>query len=240
MVFDFLTKRSIMTRNTLRGMTDVHAHLLPGVDDGVQSVEDAVRILERLHEAGISRVFCTPHVMADLYGNRKALLQERFDEFVSGLPPVGIEIFLAAEYMLDNGFLSHLKDGLLTFDGRHVLVETSYMSAPPAFEDLLYEIDLSGYCPVLAHPERYLYMGWKQYEMLWRRGCLFQLNLLSLGGYYGKEVCRKAEWLLEMGYYHFVGTDIHKGSQANFFSSVKTNRKTDRLLRKLVENNEMK
>lgn len=234
-MFDFLTKRSIVARNTLQGMTDMHAHLLPGVDDGVQSAEDAVLTLERLREAGIRRVFCTPHVMDDLYGNRAQVLRHRFEAFVSQIS-VDVEIRLAAEYMLDKGFLFHLKEGLLTYDGRHVLVETSYMSAPPALEEMLYEIDLSGYCPVLAHPERYIYMSRKQYEMLWRRGCAFQLNLLSLCGYYGKEVRERAKWILGMGFYRFVGTDIHKVSQVDFFQSVKTDRRTDRLLRGVMEN----
>lgn len=235
MLFDFLTERSIVDRDTLQGMTDMHAHLFPGVDDGVQSVEDAVLTLKRLREAGIRRVFCTPHVMDDLYGNRAQDLRHRFEAFVSQVS-VDVEIGLAAEYMLDKGFLFHLKEGLLTYDGQHVLVEISYMSAPPALEEMLYEIDLSGYCPVLAHPERYLYMSRKQYEVLWRRGCAFQLNLLSLGGYYGKEVRQRAEWLLGMGFYRFVGTDIHKSLQVNFLRSMKINRKTDGLLRGLVEN----
>ena len=155
-------KKNAVHTDLLRGTADVHSHLLPGVDDGVQSADDMQAALNAMQEAGVERVFLTPHVMADLPDNRRSYLQDRF-ACMKQFAPEGIELKLAAEYMLDAGFRLQMADGLLTYEDRQVLVETSYLSPPPDYLNLLYELSLEGYTPVLAHPERYMYMTKEDY-----------------------------------------------------------------------------
>jgi tyrosine-protein phosphatase YwqE len=191
------------------GMTDVHTHLLPGVDDGAQSVADSLEILRFMQETGVERIYLTPHIMSDLPGNTPDALQSRYEEFLKKVPP-GLQLRLAAEYMMDAGFPSLIKKGMLTMAGRHVLVETSYLSPPPGMKDLLYELSLSGYQPVIAHPERYMYMREKDYRRLKEKGYKLQLNLFSLTGTYGPAAERNACFLLKQGLYDFLGSDVHR------------------------------
>lgn len=162
-------KKNAVHTDLLRGTADVHSHLLPGVDDGVQSADDMQAALNAMQEAGVERVFLTPHVMADLPDNRRSYLQDRF-ACMKQFAPEGIELRLAAEYMLDAGFRLQMADGLLTYEDRQVLVETSYLSPPPDYLNLLYELSLEGYTPVLAHPERYMYMTKEDYFRLEGQG----------------------------------------------------------------------
>lgn len=210
MMLPFFNPRKNMQRaGLLQGMTDVHSHLLPGVDDGVASLEEALQIMKYLQEAGVSRMYLTPHIMADLNEKGASELRVRFEEFL-GACPDWIELRLAGEYMLDAGFATQCKSGLLTMARRHVLVETSYWAAPPNLMDMLYELSLDGYVPILAHPERYGYMTGKTYGLLKENGYKFQLNLMSLAGVYGKPTAYRASRLLEKGFYDFAGSDIHR------------------------------
>lgn len=254
MIFNWFVKNRPATIGSfLPGMTDVHTHLLPAVDDGAASRADAIAILRDLQEAGITRAFCTPHVMADLPRNGHSFLQEQFAAFLPGystetlgipcpgdtlLPSKSISLNLAAEYMLDHAFFSRLEEGLLTYNGNHVLLETSYLSAPSCLENLLYEVSLRGYRPIVAHPERYLYIEPERYLALKNSGCLFQLNLFSLCGYYGKNVQQRSEWLLKKGYYEFVGTDTHKPGQYTHVLHHKIS-VANCLLEKLIRQNDM-
>lgn len=149
-------KKNAVHTDLLRGTADVHSHLLPGVDDGVQSADDMQAALNAMQEAGVERVFLTPHVMADLPDNRRSYLQDRF-ACMKQFAPEGVELRLRAEYMLDAGFRLQMADGLLTYADRQVLVETSYLSPPPDYLNLLYELSLEGYTPVLAHRNGIVY-----------------------------------------------------------------------------------
>ena len=167
-------KKNAVHTDLLRGTADVHSHLLPGVDDGVQSADDMQAALNAMQEAGVERVFLTPHVMADLPDNRRSYLQDRF-ACMKQFAPEGVELRLAAEYMLDAGFRLQMADGLLTYADRQVLVETSYLSPPPDYLNLLYELSLEGYTPVLAHPERYMYMTKEDYFRLKDKGYICRI-----------------------------------------------------------------
>jgi tyrosine-protein phosphatase YwqE len=202
-------KKNKGIRSTLfEGMTDVHTHLLPGVDDGAQFVEDSVKILHFMCRMGVRRVYLTPHVMADLPANTPGALQKQYEVFLSKCPG-SPELRLAAEYMLDSRFTSLINDGLLAMSGRHVLVETSYLSPPLGLYDMLYDLRLAGYQPLIAHPERYLYMQDSDYRKLKEQGCKLQLNLFSLTGVYGSHAVRNALYLLKQGLYDHAGSDVH-------------------------------
>lgn len=203
-----LFNKGILETDLLNGMTDVHSHLLPGVDDGMESMEESYKACAYLEKIGMKRIFLTPHIMEDLPDNHPDFLKERFKEFVQH-NPTGIEFHLAGEYMLDNGFNRQMEEGLLTIGDKYVLVETSYMAASPDMHRMLYELSVSNYQPLIAHPERYSYMSVDDLLSLKKHEYSFQMNLMSLAGIYGKEVQKRASFLLKNGHYDFIGSDIH-------------------------------
>ena len=219
----FSNKISLADCNLLKGFTDWHCHLLPGVDDGVKTMEESLQILSLYEQLGISEVWCTPHIMEDI-PNTSADLKNRFDQLQS-VYTGSIVLHLGAEYMLDNLFLERLdSDDLLPIgdDENHLLIETSYFSPPIDLYHTLRQIQARGYYPVLAHPERYVYMTGSDYNELKKMGVKFQLNLPSLAGMYGKAVKAKAEILIKNGFYDFRGTDTHKLSQIERLINVKS------------------
>ena len=205
----FRRKQSIRKSGLLRGMTDVHCHLLPGVDDGIPTLEACLEALDFLANEGVAHLFLTPHLMGDLPDNRPDTLQERF-EWLKSQYHGPIQMRLCGEYMLDPAFKQQRTLGLLAFPGNRVLVETSYMSAPPDWLETLYDLTLDGYWPILAHPERYLYLQPRDYGRLKEKGYHFQLNLMSLAGVYGEYQAKTARDLLKSGFYDYVGSDLHR------------------------------
>lgn len=206
----FEKKLTLIESGVFQGMTDYHSHLLPGVDDGVQTPEESLEILRLYEELGIREVWFTPHIMEDI-PNATAGLRNRFEQFQK-LYTGNIHLHLAAEYMLDNLFKERLahRDLLpLGSEGNHLLVETSYFNPPVDLFSMLEKIKLAGYYPVLAHPERYIYMEEADYRRLKELGVKFQLNLPSLVGGYGHVVKKKAEWFLEKELIALYGTDVH-------------------------------
>lgn len=207
----FRKHTSLKDSGIFRGFTDWHCHLLPGVDDGVQTMEESLQILSLYEELGISEVWLTPHIMEDM-PNRTEDLKERFAELDTAYQG-NIMLHLAAENMLDNLFEERLtKNDLLPLgkDGKHLLVETSYFNPPMGLNNILLRIKAKGYVPILAHPERYVYMDEDDYLQLKAMNVLFQLNLPSLVGGYGTEIRKKAEWLLKSGLYDLTGSDTHR------------------------------
>lgn len=194
----------------LHGMTDWHSHILPGVDDGVQTKDEALSILELYESLGIHEVWLTPHIMEEI-PNETSILRTRFTELLSSYTG-NIVLHLASENMLDCLFMERLSvNDLLPLgcNGDHLLVETSYYSPPSNLWKLMEDILSSGYCPVLAHPERYAYMNDEDYKRLKDMGILFQLNFVSLTGLYGSSVRKRAERLLKISCYDVMGSDIH-------------------------------
>ncbi len=205
----FSRKRSLLLSDFFKGLSDFHSHILPSVDDGVRGVNNALQILAEYEHLGVKRVVFTPHVMEAFSKNNTEYLRSEFEKFNS-LYNGNIEISLAAEYMLDNLFDEHLQsNNMLTLRDKYLLVETSYMFPPMNFEQTLKRISAKGYYVVLAHPERYGYMHVSELKQLKDNGVLFQLNILSLSGYYGGSVKDRAIYLLENGMYNLIGSDIH-------------------------------
>lgn len=212
-MWPFSKKYGIASSGILQGFTDWHCHLLPEVDDGVRTMEESLQILSSYEHYGIKEVWLTPHIMEDM-PNSSSFLRSRYAELKSAYKGP-IILHLASENMLDSLFEERLQQGdLLPFgkEGKHLLVETSYFNPPYGLEDILQRIKSRGFFPVLAHPERYIYMGQKDYELLKQQNVAFQLNLPSLVGVYGEDAKRKAKWLLDNGYYQYSGTDTHRSS----------------------------
>lgn len=196
-------------------LTDHHSHILYGVDDGIKELSHSLTVLSYFEKLGLKQVWCTPHVYEDL-PNETEKLKERFESLKEAYKG-NIDLRLAAEYMLDNEFSERLdKNDLLPIGegGDHLLVETSFFNAPSNLDSLLDDIMSKGYYPLLAHPERYIYMDKDQYKALKERGIKMQLNYTSIVGFYGKEVQEKAVWLLTNGMYNACGSDIHRARYA--------------------------
>lgn len=194
-----------------QGMTDWHSHILPGVDDGIKTLDESLKVLEMLDELGIEKVWLTPHIMED-YPNETSALKDRFQQLKESWTG-RVELRLAAENMLDSLFEERLSaNDLLPIgdEGNQLLVETSYYTPPMGMEDILRNISSAGYFPVLAHPERYRYMEKDDYKKLKDMGILFQMNYISLVGGYGETARNKAEWLLSNKMIDVLGSDVHR------------------------------
>lgn len=204
--------------------TDIHSHLLPGLDDGARDMGQTLAMLEGMQRAGFEHIYFSPHVSADRYPNTKDTITSRFREVKEACSEKGIELKLdvCAEYYIDREFLELAESGepLLTLPGGHVLVETSMMQQPLYLSAALFALQSKGYTPILAHPERYPYYEENSdfLRKLHHDGCLFQANLLSFCGYYGKSARRKAESLLKDGMIDFTGTDLHHPAQLALLS----------------------
>lgn len=300
-MWPFSKKRTIAQSGILAGCTDHHSHILPGVDDGVESMDEALRILATYEAAGVKELWLTPHIMEDI-PNTPDKLHARFAELTARYKG-NITLHLAAEYMIDNhlrsllmnchsvtnncpsfergtsnagsiaegvketntklrpalegrwheqgevtegsstnnnspsfnegqrggalhgkraqetalchfepkGEISTTKEELLPIGtkGNHLLVETSYFNPPMRLHETLRQIKSLGYHPLLAHPERYMYMDEEEYIRLHQEGVKFQLNLPSICGGYGNTVKKRAQWLLKKGLYDVIGSDTH-------------------------------
>ena len=205
-----------------RGFTDWHCHILPGVDDGVQTMDESLRILARYEAMGVRTVWLTPHIMEDI-PNTTEHLRARFAELKKAYEG-RIELHLAAENMLDNLFEERLeKNDLLPITAKqdHLLVETSYFNPPMDLDGMLEKIKEKGYQPILAHPERYVYMDMRDYERLHAKGVKFQMNLFSQTGRYGRDVIKKMRALQNKHWYTYVGTDLHRDSMLSEIDRLK-------------------
>lgn len=195
----------------LSGLTDWHSHVLPGVDDGIKTMEESLEVLRHFESKGVDTLWLTPHIMED-YPNTTEKLRSRFEELQQAWTGK-LKLRLASENMLDPLFEERLAAGdlLPIGDGAdHLLIETSYFSAPMGFDGMIDSIMKAGYFPLLAHPERYTYMNEDDYKRLRERGVKMQLNYVSLVGGYGETSKKKSIWLLKNGYIDVIGSDVHR------------------------------
>ncbi|SHM94357.1 tyrosine-protein phosphatase [Flavobacterium xinjiangense] len=209
------------------GHIDIHSHLLPGIDDGARTFEDTLRLTQALQGFGVSQFITTPHIIQYVWDNTHDQILSNKETTVLELEKnkITVPFNAAAEYLMDDQFVQLFQSHeLLTLKANYVLVEMSYINAPIQLYSILFDLQVAGYIPVLAHPERYLFYhnNFSEYEKLKRAGCLFQLNLLSVVGYYGAEITKIAEQLLQKGMYTYVGSDVHHDNHiASFEQKVK-------------------
>jgi len=202
---------------------DLHSHLIPGIDDGSQSMEESIKLIKKLKALGYKKLITTPHIMQHRFPNSSETILAGLENVKAELKAQNIEIKLevAAEYYLDEYFLELLnKKDILTFGENYLLFEMSYGQKPVNLESIVHEIRVAGYKPVLAHPERYLFMhrDFSIYESLKEQGVLFQVNLNSFNGYYSKPVQKVVLKILENGWVDFIGSDTHKAKQLEYLS----------------------
>lgn len=200
--------------------TDIHSHLIPGIDDGAATMDESIILIERMMDFGFKKIVTTPHIMADYYRNTSDIILKGLDDVREELHKrnIKVELDAAAEYYLDETFENKLDKGdILTIGGKYVLFELSFVNFPKNLNEIIDRIQEKGYTPLLAHPERYPYMGadMENYHQLKERGCYLQLNTLSLGGHYGKPTQKTAEELCENYLIDFIGSDLHRMKHAD-------------------------
>jgi len=222
---------------------DLHSHLIPAIDDGSKDMEESLKLLKALELAGYHRVITTPHIMIDGYRNTREIIMNGLYALRRKAKESGLKIVIdaAAEYYFDEGFISHFTNGVpLSISKQYILFETSYISKPLQFDEMLETILLAGYKPLLAHPERYRYIEnlEEEYRELKQKGVYFQVNINSFGGHYGKESQVKAVFLSEAGMIDFLGSDIHHIKQVKTLVKIKKKKEYKKIFKKnLILNN---
>lgn len=241
-MLSFLKSKPFLKDLLSDNYVDIHSHLLPGIDDGAKTIAETLKLAKAFAEFGISQFVTTPHIKHHFWENSAQTIIANQNETAILLDESDIKIpfCAAAEYFMDDWFENHFKtEKLLTIKDNYVLVEISYISPPAQLHKTLFDLQVAGYIPILAHPERYLYFhkNFTEYEKLKKSGCLFQLNLLAVVGYYGTGVTKISEELLKKGMYDFVGSDVHHHNHIREFGK-KVNVKSIAALKEVIANNQ--
>jgi protein-tyrosine phosphatase len=214
-MFSIFKKKSAVNVDLSVLATDMHSHLLPGIDDGSPDDATSLMLMKGLQQLGYRHFITTPHIMWDVHQNDATSIGNAHKQLQLALQQDGLNtpIRAAAEYFLDDHFDRLLEQNvpLLTIKDNWVLVEFSFVAPPRNLKETLFELQIKGYKPILAHPERYSYLvsNKEMYDELKEAGCYFQLNLLSLTGYYGKGTNDLAHYLIKKKYIDLLGTDLH-------------------------------
>lgn len=209
-------KKSVRTEVDLSFIgADMHSHLLPGIDDGLKTVEESVSFINELYNIGYRKLICTPHIISDIYPNSPETIMPKLELVKDAIRKKGInmDIEAAAEYMVDMDMEKLIMEDkpLLTFGKDLILIEMSFVAPSANIEQVIFQLKLKGIQPILAHPERYSYYhnDFGKFTHYLDLGCLLQVNLLSLLGYYGKPVKQIADKLVNHGMVDLLGTDMH-------------------------------
>jgi len=205
--------------------TDMHSHLIPGIDDGSPNPETSIHLIKGLLDLGYEKLITTPHIMQDMYPNTPETIANAYKvikkEWKEKNP---LPLQFGAEYLLDESVqkLVDLKKEILPIKQKKILIEFSFVSEPMLLRETLFDLQINGYQLILAHPERYSYYHRKlsMYEDLMDMGCELQCNLLSFVGYYGKATCNMAEYLVKNKMVSFLGTDLHHENHLNILRTL--------------------
>lgn len=195
--------------------TDLHSHLIPGIDDGSLNIEQSIEMIKALKNIGFKKLITTPHIMAHRFPNNRDIILRGLDKLKEELVSqnIDIEIQAASEYYYDEHFIELIeKKELLTFGDNHILFELSYTTPVFGMEQVIYKLLDAGYKPILAHPERYSYFtsNLEKYHQIKDMGLLFQINVNSLNNFYGKNSKKAVEYIIENSLVDFVGSDTHR------------------------------
>lgn len=206
------TKKIIADLSVLK--TDFHSHLLPGIDDGVQSTDEAIQVIRKIQQLGYRKIITTPHVMSDTFRNTPENIKTLELHIQNTLAENNINITFqaAAEYLIDDNFNTILAEKkILSFGNNYVLIELPFFTTPANLKTILFDLQISGFNIILAHPERYAYWhnNINEYIDLKDRGILFQINLLSISGHYQQSAKQMAEKLIDEDMIDFIGSDTH-------------------------------
>jgi len=214
-------------------MVDMHSHVLPGIDDGAQTPEDSIVLIKKMMELGIKKIIATPHIMADYYKNTPETINAALDILKAELKKENMDIVVeaAAEHYFDESFEAMVNEQrLMTIGNKYVLFEFSFINQPPNAFPVVQKLKDLGYKPILAHPERYLYIDIDHFRTLHEWGLSFQLNTISLTGYFGRDVKKLAENLVDQQLIDFISSDMHHLRHAEAFKAALRMPYVERLL----------
>lgn len=202
---------------------DIHSHVLPGIDDGAKNLKDSQFLMKSMIGFGFKKCITSPHTMANVYNNTIESITSAKKSVENELSDLAqkLDLKAASEYFIDENFIENFKSNpLLTIKDNYVLVEMSFLNPPIQLHEYLFELQLAGYQPILAHPERYTFYhsNFKEFEKLKKMGLKFQMNLLASVGYYGPDVANASDKLLKSGFIDFVGSDIHHKQHIDSFA----------------------
>lgn len=240
-MFEFLKHRAKTAIPTFASLgTDIHCHLLPGVDDGSKSNEESLACLQVMHDAGFENVVCTPHYQYPRFPNEEPDILRRFDNLkldYASIRPKNVPnlIGVAGEYRVDTGFSARINDNrFLLIGGKYLLVEFSLHQQVIGLDEVMFDLQMKNYEIILAHPERYPYYSGTSSKLqhLKDMGINFQVNILSLSGFYGESPKRKAFEMIEKGWIEFLGTDMHNTLYAQALIDATHDRKIIKLMEK--------
>ena len=200
--------------------TDMHCHILPGVDHGSQSVEESLEMLRAEIDMGITHIICTSHVTAETFENTPESLTAAYEVLKQAVKEEGlpVELYVSAEYRIDEYWTKEYEAGhLLPMPGKRILLENSFVQELIGIDNMMFDLQVKGYRPILAHPERYRYYYDRKdrYKALHSASVKFQVNLLSLAGYFGKSAREIALWLIDNNLCDMFGSDMHGMDHAN-------------------------
>ena len=238
-MFSFFTIKYDDSLNLSFLEVDMHSHLLPNLDDGLETMDQTIAFAKEMQQLGYKKFICTPHILPDVHDNSPLTILPRLSEVRKALKENNIDILVdaAAEYMVGPELHQTILNGgqLLTFGNNYVLIEMSYAAPSQNMAEVIFDLKIKGYRPILAHPERYSYMlGNKAaYEEFIGRGCLLQVNLLSLTGFYGKPGQKVAEYLIKNDMVSFIGTDMHHQGHLQMTKKIATSIKFHKMVKNL-------
>lgn len=200
--------------------TDIHCHIVPGIDDGARDAKTAASLVERMQRWGIERIIASPHVTQETFENDSSTVTPAIERLHDELHARGndIEVTHSAEYRIDALLQERLeKNELMLLPNNYILIENSFLQEPWNLDQLVFDLQMRGLSPILAHPERYLYYHHRQerYRQLCEAGLMLQINVLSLAGHYGAAEQKVARHLIKEGLVSFVGTDLHNMRHAD-------------------------
>ncbi len=226
----------------LKGFVDIHNHILPGIDDGAQNVAESIRLLKGMQEFGVGHFICTPHIMHNYHDNDRQSISKAHSRLTKALADTSKapKVSFAAEHMIDDNFEALLsKNEVLPLGQKHVLIEMSYLQPSINFDDAVLQLLQKQYTPVLAHPERYLYYHKTPaiYQTIKNKGVALQLNMLSLQGYYGKDIQKIAYYLLDHNLIDFLGSDLHHSRHLETLKKIVIPKKYVDKLSEIITNN---
>ena len=239
-MFHFFEQKRFLV-DYLHGFVDMHNHVLPGIDDGAKTVDESIALIKGFESFGMNSMICTPHIMHHYYDNTPETISTAHEQLANALidKDMDFRVDFSAEHMIDENFETILEAGeVMPLKKEYLLVEMSYLQPSFNFDMAIEMVAERGYFPILAHPERYAYYqdNLQVYKDFKSRGVLFQLNLLSLGEFYGKKVKSTAENLLKNGLIEYVGTDVHNMRQLSALKEMKVDKKNLKLLLPIIEN----
>ncbi|WP_209399740.1 tyrosine-protein phosphatase [Pseudozobellia sp. WGM2] len=240
-MFNFFSKKKFLV-DYLDGFVDIHNHILPGIDDGSKSVEESIALIKGFKEFGVNRFVATPHIMNNYYPNTGSTINDSLNKLRNSLKEAdlhNVHIEASAEHMIDDNFENLLdNDSVMPMKDNYLLIEMSYLQPPINFDEALVKTVEKHFFPILAHPERYgfLHFRKRRYSEYKEQGIMFQMNLLSLGDYYGKDVTKVAHELLDQGQIDFIGSDVHNINQLSSLKNLTISEKTAEKLLPIINN----